>query len=100
MEHHIGAEQNHDRYALALESLGGVGPQHAVGSLGIGKPKPKGQLELSSPAWHRPYFENYIVDASILDLTLRSQITLWSSFKEHTVDALAIGAEEGRSNLR
>jgi len=23
-----------------------------------------------------------------------------SSFKEHTVDALAIGAEEGRSNLR
>ncbi len=89
-----------DKYALALEHPWWNQSQHAVGSLGIGKPIPEGQLELSSPAWHRPYFENYIVDASILDLTLRSQITLWSSFKEHTVDALAIGAEEGRSNLR
>jgi hypothetical protein len=49
----------------------------------------------------RPYLENYIVDASIWsDLFQTKNIISVSSFKEHTVDALAIGAEEGRSNLR
>ena len=53
----------------------------------------------------RLYFENYTVDASILKK--RTQIEYFdsvahviSSLQEHTVDALASGAEEGRSNLR
>jgi hypothetical protein len=45
----------------------------------------------------RPYLENYIVWS---DLFQTKNIISVSSFKEHTVDALAIGAEEGRSNLR
>jgi hypothetical protein len=60
---------------------------------------------------NRPYFENYIVDASIFrpgfipgqrfiaNLFVIDHLCV-SSFKEHTVDALAIGADEGRSNLR
>jgi hypothetical protein len=54
---------------------------HAVGSLGIGKPKTKDQIIPSGGFYglervstflmeveirYRPYFENYIVDASIL----------------------------------
>ena len=78
----------------------------------------------------RPYVENYTVDASIFVKFLWQSFLLlffailfhWflhnlfgcvdsydslemftyviSSFKEQTVDALASGAEEGRSNLR
>ena len=67
----------------------------------------------------RPYVENYTVDASIFETQCVSFIRservgcpfgvvcvfilftyVISSFKEQTVDALASGAEEGRSNLR
>jgi hypothetical protein len=30
----------------------------------------------------------------------RRKYVIWSSYKEHKVDALALGAEEGRSDLR
>ena len=43
--------------------------------------------------WGVVWFFVVLSKISVFDL-------LWSSFKEHTVDALALGAEEGRRNLR